>query len=208
MVVMLSRRSTVQARGGRRRPSIGPGIFPSSRGMACLLTVKWGFRRPTEGGISLRNMPERPTGPYVQIRTWCRADGSRQHSLSPQAGRRIMRHLACLQRDGLDPAEGRCADPGSVSALEGSSVWRVVVRSVSSPSPSTSGTQTAWSVRGVDRDEVSGDRIKNGHGAVLCRSGTGGTRHAWVGSGSIVVVVTRLLTRSDTRISKLAPRRA
>ena len=61
---------------------------------------------------------------------------------------------------------------------------------------------TARSARGVDRDEVPGNWIKNGHEAVLSRSGKGGTCYAWIGSGSLEDMVTRRLTRSGTGILK------
>ncbi len=65
----------------------------------------------------------------------------------------------------------------------------------------------AWFDQGVDRDELSRDRIENGHGAVLSCSGKGGTRRAWIGSGSLVAMVTRLLTRSGIRILHSRSRR-
>jgi hypothetical protein len=110
-------------------------------------------------------------------------------------------HLVCLRSSGSDREEVRCAGPVVGSALEGASVWRGVLRIVSSPPPSGIEVSTAGSARGVDRDRVPGDRIKNGHAAVLSRSGTGGTRHAWSGSASIVGVVTPLLTHSGTGVS-------
>jgi hypothetical protein len=54
--------------------------------------------------------------------------------------------------------------PGNASEPEQPSVWRVVLRIVSSPPPSHAGRSAAWSARGVDQDEVPGDRIENGHG--------------------------------------------
>jgi hypothetical protein len=49
---------------------------------------------------------------------------------------------------------------------------------------------TAWSDRAIDQDEVPGDRIENGHGAVLSRSSTRETPHTRIGSKSLAVVVT------------------
>jgi hypothetical protein len=79
----------------------------------------------------------------------------------------ITRDLVCLQLIGSDREEVRCAGPVVVSALEGPSAWRVALRIVSSPPPSGIEVSTAGSARGVDPDEVPGDRIKNGHTAVL-----------------------------------------
>jgi hypothetical protein len=114
----------------------------------------------------------------------------------------ITRDLVCLQLIEPDREEVRCADPVVVSALEGPSVWPVVLRIVSSPPPSDTEFSTARSARGVDRDEGFSDWIKNGHAAALSRSGKGGTCYAWIGSGSLEDMVTRRLTRSGTGILK------
>jgi hypothetical protein len=78
----------------------------------------------------------------------------------------ITRDLVCLQLIEPDREEVRCADPVVVSALEGPSVWPVVLRIVSSPPPSDMEFSTVRSARGVDRDEGFSDWIKNGHAAV------------------------------------------
>jgi hypothetical protein len=87
-------------------------------------------------------------------------------------------HLVFPRSPGSDREEFREADAAGVSVAARASAWRVVSRIVSSPPPSNTERLTTGSARGVERDEVPGDRIKNGHEAALSRSGQRGTRYA------------------------------